>query len=375
MPKMTVAKKRAILAQLCQYGDMVKKNQTLTRSLIDERLSFVPHKKLYKFRTCTEKNFNTLEENCIWMSPGDSFPDLFDCTINIDFFRNQKEIKAWLNEEFPVLCFELSKKVFEDRGISVPYTHSDFMEYTTTCLDNKGNPIPEKEENFLRAHASPEELAQMNDILDQLKTLRKRFAEHEDTMFTAIVDAINQVRTQMRSKMLIYCMTEHYDNHSLWENYANNYSGFCVEYDFSRYGERDFDDYKNLVFLLPMTYRQTKPYFDIVPFFDGAIRGSIYGDSTWKTNPELNTDLNMQLYYKRKEYSFEREWRFSINNAGNNKQYFPFVKAIYAGKDISSENLNRLHTIAKKLSVPVYRQTTNRYRNGFDYILVEEAEQ
>lgn len=367
MPKMTVAKKREIIAQLCQYGDAMKKDEALVRSLVDERLSFIPRKKLYKFRACTEDNFDTLEENCIWMSPGDSFPDLFDCTINIDFVRNQKEIETWLNTEFPVLCFELSKKLCEDRGIVIPYSHDDFLEYTKTCLDEEGNPIADREEAFLRAHASPEELAQMEYILEQLKLLRRLFAKHENSALAAITDVINQVRTRMRSRMLVYCMTEHYDNHSLWENYGGNYSGFCVEYDFSRYTSLAFSDYKNLVFLFPITYRQTKPYFDIVPFFDGAIRENLYSDSSWQTDPGLNADLNMQLYYKRKEYSFEREWRFSIKNEGNNKQFFPFVNAIYAGKDISHEDLNRLFVIAEKLSVPVYQQKLNRHGNGFEY--------
>ena len=79
----------------------------------------------------------------------------------------------------------------------------------------------------------------------------------------------------------------------------------------------------------------------------------------------------MHLLCKGKDYEFEHEWRFSINNKSNNRQYFPYVNAIYAGKDIKPGNLKRLRSIAKKLGVPVYQQTLNKFNNGFDYISIK----
>ena len=373
MPKMTVQKKREILLRMCQLGDAIKKDELLVQNFVQERLSYIPHKKLYKFRECTNDNFETLSENCIWMPPANRFSDLFDSTINIDFRRNQKEVEEWLNNQFPVLCFEFSKKLCEDLGQPIPYTHDDFLEYTYTCLDENGDPIAEKEEAFLRKHTTQENLAGMDETLQQLKLLRVKFAEHQPEMFKAVVDTIEQIRGRMREVQLTYCMTEGNDNRGLWENYAGKYTGFCIEYSFERWRELPFQDYKNLAFLFPITYRKTRPYFNMVPFMDGAFRGHLYKDPSWQKNPELNTDLNMQLYYKHKDYEFEHEWRFSIKNAGNSKQYFPFVNALYAGKDIKEENLEKLCGIAERLSVPLHRQVVNKFGNGFDYIQVNRG--
>lgn len=61
----------------------------------------------------------------------------------------------------------------------------------------------------------------------------------------------------------------------------------------------------------------------MVPFMDGAIREFISKDASWQADPELNAELNLQLYYKNKEYEFEHEWRFSIKNENNCRQFFP----------------------------------------------------
>lgn len=365
---MSLEKKRELLLQLCQYGEGIKTDKVLNQKVISERLQFIPHKKLYKFRPCEERHFRLLEENCIWMPCADSFVDLFDSTINIDLLKNSKDFESWFIEQYPTFCFDLSKHFFENKGLSVPYTHADFVEYNRTCLDKNGNPIEDRERAFLIAHASPSELCQMETILQQLKILRNEFLQRLEPSMSAIIDATNDTRTYMRKASLVYCMTERYDNHTLWETYADNYSGFCIEYSFEHFLDVPFEDYKNLAYMFPMTYRKVKPYFNVIPFVNGVFQQFIYKDETWKEDPELNADLNMQLYYKSKDYEYEHEWRFSIKDAGNNKQRFPFIHAIYVGYKISPDNLDRLHAISKKLHIPIYHQKVNHAKNGFSYI-------
>lgn len=372
---MTLKQKREQLIKMCDVREELKTNEQLVQAVIQERLTFIPHQKLYKFRTCSNQNLKTLEENCIWMSLASSFPDSFDNTINIDPKENGKEIEQWLKENYSVFCFDLSKDLFEQRGISIPYTHEDFKEkeYIETCLDKNGYPIEEKERAFLISHASPEELEYANKIFQQLKFARTKFLESDNNTFKNMTELIEQTRIGMREKLLVYCMTERYDNHTLWENYAKNYTGFCIEYSFQGFFNQNFQDYKNLVYMFPMTYRKKKPYFNMVPLMDGSVRQFIYKDDAWQRNPELDADLNLQLLYKNSDYDYEREWRFSIDADNENKQRFPFVSAIYAGKDIASRNLARLTKIADKLGVPVYRQEFNRSMNGYDYKIIKEA--
>ncbi len=172
-----------------------------------------------------------------------------------------------------------------------------------------------------------------------------------------------------------YCMTERYDNHTLWENYAKNYTGFCIEYSFHNFAVLPFEDYKKLIYMFPMTYRKKKPYFNMALLLDGVFRQFAYKDDSWQRDSELDADLNMQLFFKHKDYEYEHEWRFSIKSENENKQKFPFVSALYVGKGIAASDLAQILQIAKHLHVPVYQQTVNSAHNGFDYILIEEAKQ
>lgn len=173
--------------------------------------------------------------------------------------------------------------------------------------------------------------------------------------------------------MLIYCLTEEYDNPSLWENYSDNYQGFCIEYSFENYQNAPFDVYKNLIYLMPMSYCKEKPYFDMAPILDKGMRQSVFKEEGLEDDPDMIAQLNMQMIYKDIHYEYEKEWRFSIKNENNNKQCFPFVSAIYAGKDISDDNLKTLFDISNKLSVPLFRQEINKSKNGYTYTPVKET--
>ena len=124
---------------------------------------------------------------------------------------------------------------------------------------------------------------------------------------------------------------------------------------------------------MPITYKKRAPGFDIVKFLSCAAEEQIHHDLSWRNSPELIADINMQFYYKNADYDYEKEWRFSIKNRNNSKRPFPFVSAIYAGKDIKPRNLQRLKKIAKKLRVPLYRQEQRRLNREYSYIPVEEV--
>ena len=373
MPKMTDAIKRDTFIRLQQRKEEFANNEQLVCDEINDRLRYIPYKKLYKFRRCSPRNFRTLEENCIWMAPGKDFCDPTDSTINIDFKRNGKQIEAWLNDNYPLLAFEFPQSLCARLGVEMPYSYEDFQEYMGSCLDKNGDVIVDKEADFLRAHAPQEELHLMDQMLFSLQQARKKLDQQEDGLATMFADAIENMRTAMRNKSIIYCMTEGYDNGSLWENYADTSKGFCIEYSFESFRDQSFETYKNLAYLFPMTYRARKPYFNMVPFFEGFFRQLFTVDTSWQQDPVINADINMQLYYKRKEYEFEHEWRFVLSDKFENKQPFPFVSALYAGKDIKPGNLKRLCSIARKLNVPVYKQVLNRTNNGFKYEIIQEA--
>ena len=238
MPKMKDSQKRDIVLEMLRQGDALKTDEQVVRRMIDERLKFIPQKKLYKFRRCSVNNFRTLEENSIWMAPANTFYDTFDCTINIDTQRNKREIEAWLRDKYPRLSFELSRGFCETHGVEMRQSFEDMIEYLQTCIDSNGDVIEENESAFLKRFATAEETELLAQALVKLKEIRAKFMEQEDGVIQVVHEAIEQTRTRMRDTILVYCMAEHYDIGSLWENYANVYKGFCIEYSFTGYAEK-----------------------------------------------------------------------------------------------------------------------------------------
>ncbi len=121
LPKMTVAQKREFLVEMCNCREYLKTDVELNKAVLKKHLKFLPQQKLYKFRACIEREFRMLEENCIWMSLASSFPDPFDHTINIDLVKNRREVKEWLGKNGSSLCFEVVKRLFEEKGLACRY--------------------------------------------------------------------------------------------------------------------------------------------------------------------------------------------------------------------------------------------------------------
>lgn len=373
MSKLNAVEQEAYLKRLIEYGDRIKTEQSLVNDVLREHLCRIPNKKLYKFRTCSVQNFKTLEENCIWMPPASAFQDTFDCAINVDFEANAPELELWMKNNYLIFYLKFLKDFSKRIGIEIDYPKDVIQQYIKTCVNDCGEIDEVAEYEFLKQFATPEELTRFDSIISNMHMVRKQFearlSAEQHVILKPVAESIDSIRSYLRDSTLVYCMTDHVDNNRLWETYSANYSGFCVEYNFEDYTHADFDIYKNLLYLMPMQYVIQKPFFDIVPFIDIAMKDSLEGEGTILQNPELVAKLNMQMYYKEIEYDSEHEWRFSIRNKSNNKQPFPFVSAIYVGKDIKPRNLSRLRNIAKKLGVPIYRQTINRFKNGYDYKL------
>jgi hypothetical protein len=135
------------------------------------------------------------------------------------------------------------------------------------------------------------------------------------------------------------------DNSLLWENYANRYTGFCIEYTIPEEA-RDRDDC--VKHILPVIYKKNIPYFEPSKY--------------------VVEKLPLHMLYKHMDYKFEHEWRILAMADTSFLQPFPYVSAIVAGKDITQRNYARLHTIANKIGVPLLRQIFDDKRNRFRYV-------
>ena len=353
---------------LLKNRERLKTDEKMVRGLLEDHLLYVPQK-LYKYRTCNRNNFSALKNEQIYMPSAIDFKDPFDYTFNFDTKKQGAKFKEFFYDNLDKIIFATIKDILPQINAK-KFTQS----YIKNILDNyflkDGTCLNKKFEEEVVSKGTVEERGAYKIIKGYVTNFLQENSPNMESLAEKIVESIEEMSDSPRQNYLVYCLTEDKSSGPMWENYANNYQGFCVEYDFSDWKSKSFVDIKNLIFLLPVIYSKKKPSFNVDEFFELAVKKHFFKEDIGR-NIELDRELNKQLLRKQKDYDYEKEWRFSIKNEGCNLQPFPFVSAIYMGKDISQQNIKHLKVVAKKLKIDLYQQKLSTMKNRFRYEKVD----
>lgn len=142
------------------------------------------------------------------------------------------------------------------------------------------------------------------------------------------------------------CLSETHDNVLLWSHYGESHSGFCVEYDFSKF---ILKEEKFLIF--PVIYsenRQQIPWYAAASKTDDVKKRSIY-------------DFLLCMITKDTSWSYEKEWRIlRSTNSQSEMVALPIVSSVYLGANCTQENKKRILEIAGAIQVPVRQMMVDR---------------
>lgn len=325
---------------------------------VSAHLKFIPHKKLYRYRKCSERELLTLEKGAVWLSDPRSFPDMFDATMPM-------ENMDYLDFEYSFYCTqELAYKALQ------------------RVADKDGEPIPNKESFFEAMYKTMEEYDTQEKIEEKLIEIfgedeyRKMRSKQLPTIdFSKPVERTKKLLSGLikypRDSLAIASFTTRYDNRNMWENYAGNYTGFCVEYDFSCVVKNlNSKNAWDVLCLFPVKYYHKRPLFDYTSILQDIINADVN-----QSEFDLDIDDFFAQYYraitaKLYDYRAEQEWRLVMmkNNLGEYK--FPYAKKVYIGKDMPDDGVQRIREISAKLNIPVYAQAISKDQNGFEYKLL-----
>lgn len=344
-------------------------NEGMVRKVLATHLTNIPKGKLYKYRTCSRKNFKTLRDGNIFMPPASGFSDIFDYTLNMDLSQDIDRIQEWFLAHLKEFAWHIILKPRLQKYVADLITYEDFSNAYEKHIDGVDNFEQEIFEMDLERLASEPEKQLYASVASKLQDIKNDKDGELTKICKNILYTLNQAKIYPRSRSLVYCMSEDVNCAPMWENYSGYYTGFCIEYDFTNLESYKFEDIKNLIYMLPVQYTIEKPHFDAFPFFVAAIHEFVFEERA-EFDQEMYIALNKQLLYKSTDFDYEKEWRFSIKNNDNNIQPFPFVSGIYMGKDIKENNIKHLKVIAKKLKVPLYQQQVNIHTNKFEYNLI-----
>lgn len=322
------------------------------KSTVATHLKHIPHKKLYRYRKCNDRELQILEENSIWLSDPKKFSDLFDATIPMTD-------RKYVDFEYPFyFTMEVAYKALiatAEEGEVLP----DKTTFFEDMYETMGKYSPEKAKAGLIEIFGQEEYEKMRshrvsdiDFSPQIKRTK---------------DILNGLAVSPRNSLAIASFTTKYDNRNMWENYAESYKGFCVEYSFSSKSNLSSKSAWDILHLLPAKYYRKRPLFNYTDLLQHIVQTDMK-----LTDFHIDVDEFLAQYYrsvtaKLYDYRAEQEWRLVMKRENLGKYSFPYIKSIYLGKDMVADNIQQISLIANKLDVPLFIQTVSGDGNTFEY--------
>lgn len=270
---------------------------------------------LFKYRACSDRNFEALIDDKLWCSGPDGFNDPYDCSIHFEF----RGLEALLSRVMNATNEEGRKN-----GLLELFSKED-MEQVVKSSD----PLRELS---LVVQAKED----VGDTAGLYKSLEKQLNEPRDKLERSFRDGVR-----------IGSLCERSDSMLMWSHYAQNHTGFAVEYDFSLPG------YEGLLnSLWPVIYQGE--VFDV-------------SDTIWGPKSSVMNECFMigAATLKSDEWAYEKEWRMVLLRrpvAKGELVSVPRPTAIYVGAHASEKNRIYLSEIAGQKGIPVRYMYKERRR-------------
>ncbi len=299
-------------------------------------------KKLYKYRSFDEFTDEMITENYLYLCQAEKLDDQFECAANFSYetvFKSEEVLNRVFIDEIADMVSDFPSS----------YNKKDFKKLIQKCLNKNNNidikraaTIVAKEQEGLSEQETVAALETFGALLAGMCQNENNMKAFEDVALTAL---------NARKDIGICSLSETNKSQVMWEMYAHNYEGYCIEYD----SETSIDFQINTFPVVYGNKRETKIIKILVGVF---LESFIKSLSDGKINQiERSLDYIHLFLTKFSEWSFQKEWR--IIGEPDFKFNAPKIKAIYVGKKCSEDNINRMLELAKEHGFALYKQKDN----------------
>jgi len=320
-----------------------------------ELLKHVSAKKpshLYRYRTITDYNLSALYKDELYFSKGSSMNDDFDARLYYDM----NAINKWIDSF-----------IADDGSLKI----------IRSLVSSEEIPI-EVYRTFPNAKA----------IIDALKQMPTRqINDISKSMIGFIRDnlksELERNTNSLRDLTKFACFSERVNSDMMWGHYADNATGFAIEYEFDNqctvyksnvgtiwgnlfpivYGKRrlDMTAYAIYLFQISLINRLANDKGILLP--QQAIKMIV-------PCPDLFMATKVAIK-KSNEWKAEKEWRLFFTTNDNYVQHeeHPHVihkaSAVYLGRKISTINEKIVVDIAREKQIPVYKMTISNSAKNY----------
>lgn len=273
--------------------------------------------RLYRYRGTADYNLENLRNNVEWQSYPIEFNDPYDSMSKFSFDKHKNEI-------FIERMLEGNIEAMQKRNIKFSAEEMEKIKSSETAIIDFTKLI------FLKDSKSIDNLDVFSSAID-------------DVFASALKDMSNEMKGFLRTGFLVICFSECWDNTLMWSHYAENHSGFCIEYDFKSLGPSS----PRTRMLHPVIY-SNKP-LDVTEYF----RDSLLGKKGHNIFHGLYTSIT-----KADCWSYEREWRLIFPygpdiDDSDRQLSMPKPTKVFLGAMMKKDKSDEVLEIAMKDRVPV----------------------
>lgn len=292
---------------------------------------------LYKYRPFDKYSFDMLENEYLYLCPAEKEDDKTECMTTVDFER-------LIDLETNNLKRECVNQIIE---LIRPYSSEETYENVKNkilAITRRNGTVPA---NFiLNLSLELQEMApKYKEIVAQLVNWIVGIPEMLDKPeISSQLELLFLTAYNARKETGICSLAESKDIDYIWENYANDYSGYCIEYDLSEY-----ELAKNVLPVIYQDDRETNIIMQLVGSFIGQM---ITGFSNGQIQADSSHFIRLFLT-KFKKWEYQKEWRF-IGRA-NGKPQSPKIKCIYLGRNASEENAIKITDSCNKTGIKIVK--------------------
>ena len=299
----------------------------------DKDQSYKGPSTLYKYRPFDKYTFDMLNNDYVFLCAAGKLDDPTECMTTVDLNRLMDLQTNNLKRE----CVEQIIEIIR------PYSSEENFEMARNMIHSIMNGDGTVRPNFmLDVSMELKEMYPNIDIAPFVNWIVGIPDKLDDPLIKPQMELMIKLAMLAREKLGICSLAESSDIEYMWKNYADNESGYCIEYDISDY------EFNKSVF--PVIYdddRQTNIIIQIVANFIGQM---IFGFS----HGEINTDVSqfIRLFLtKNTKWAYQHEWR--LLGDADTKAKAPKIKRIILGKQVSEENRNMMMDYAHKNGIEV----------------------
>ena len=318
--------------------------------------------KLYRFRSCNLDNFISLEQETIPVCIAGKFHDKYDSLVYV----NKEHIYQLMDNVFDSGVVDKMYGTKGDNGIILSIVESKYGKDLADVLKTINSDLPDEVRKQVRSKEY------IHSFLEGIEPI--------------IQDHITYMQRDRVTK--IACFTEDILAKHMWDNYADGYSGFALEYDLQSFlnggcetcpniGTCDKAE-KNYTHIFPVIYSDQR--YDATENIVNIIFSHLLHKMGF---PPMLLPIDQLLWYKsylyksRASYAQEAEWRMICHCPAMESSDVACisdrksVKAIYYGPDIEDRYKSHLRKVAQLRGLDEYEVSVDLDNPNFELKLTK----